>query len=384
MKSWKILVSALSAALVMVGCGGGGSSSTTTVPFFKSVKVVGDSLSDSGTFSGPSGPVKFAMQGNAANPMKVWTELVAEAYGAPALCSFYQGNIATFAVAAGATSSACNNYAVGGAKINSEAGPTSPFSIPKQLADLATKPYVAGDLLLVDGGGNDVAAVTTAFLDPTGSTATFVALTSTLLGNSTVVSVMTANTATGAVTVGVLYMEALADKLFDAVTTQALNKGANNVLVLNVPDITGTPRFVAVLASVSAAYGGGPAGATASAQVKGVIGLWIQKFNARLTTKFAGNSKVAIADFYSDIQAKIATPANFGLTNITDTACPSTSTVVTCTADSLTALTPPAGATGGVNWWKTYYFSDGFHPSIKGYQLLAADVLARLAAVGWK
>lgn len=383
MKSWKILVSALGAALVMVGCGGGGSSSTT-VPFFKSVKVVGDSLSDSGTFAGPAGPIRFAMQGNAANPMKVWTELVAEAYGAPALCAFYQGNLATFAVAASPTGSACNNYAVGGAKINSEAGPSSPYSIPKQLADLATKPYLAGDLLLVDGGGNDVAAVTTAFLDPAGSTATFVALTSTLLGNTTVVAVMTANPVTGTVAVGALYMEALADKLFDAVTTQALNNGAKNVLVLNVPDITGTPRFISVLASVSAANGGGVAGATASAQVKGVVRLWIQKFNARLVTKFSGNSKVAIADFYTDIQAKLTSPASFGLTNITDTACPSTSTVVTCTADFLTGLTPPAGATGGANWWKTYYFSDNFHPGIRGYQLLAEDVLARLAAVGWK
>jgi outer membrane lipase/esterase len=384
MKSWKILLSAVAAALVVVGCGGGGSSSTTTVPFFKSVKVVGDSLSDSGTFAGPSGPVRFAMQGNAANPMKVWTELVAEAYGAPAPCAFYSGSLANGAVVPSTTGSACNNYAVGGAKINSEAGPTSPYSIPKQLTDLATKPYLDGDLLLVDGGGNDVAALATAFLDPTGATATFVALTSTLLGNSTVVSVMTANTATGAVSVGVLYMEAVADKLFDAVTTNALNNGAKNVLVLNVPDITGTPRFLGVLASVSAAYGGGPAGANASAQVKGVIGLWIQRFNARLVSKFGSNPKVAIADFYTDIQAKIATPTSFGLTNITDTACPSTSTVVTCTADSLTALAPPSGATGGANWWKTYYFSDGFHPSIKGYQLLAADVLAKLSSVGWK
>ena len=30
---------------------------------------------------------------------------------------------------------------------------------------------------------------------------------------------------------------------------------------------------------------------------------------------------------------------------------------------SVSALTPPSGSTGGADWWKTYAFSDGFHPT---------------------
>lgn len=385
MKSWKILLSAVAAALVVVGCGGGGSTSTTTVPFFKSVKVVGDSLSDSGVFG-----FKWAMQGNAANPMKVWPELVADAYGVPTLCPYYSGTVPGGAVTPSATGAACNNYAVGGARVNFNAAPTSAYSITQQLATLATnKPYVAGDLLLVDGGGNDVAALAGAYLGAAGDGgAAFVGLTSSLLGGPTVTAIITASggPAAGLPAVGRAYMKALADSLYTAVKTEALDKGATNVLVLNVPDITGTPRFVATLAAVSATVS--PA---VSLQVKGLMGLWITDFNGQLTTKFAGNSKVAIADFYTDIQAKIATPGNFGLTNITTPACPITGTgtdglpsytAPTCTVDAL-SLAPPVGVTDP-NWWKTYYFSDGFHPSIKGYQLLAADVLAKLSAVGWK
>jgi outer membrane lipase/esterase len=393
MKSWKILLSAVAAALVVVGCGGGGSTSTTTVPFFKSVKVVGDSLSDSGVFG-----YKWAMQGNAANPMKVWPEIVADAYGVSALCPYYSGASAGGAVTPSATGAACNNYAVGGARVNFNAAPTSAYSITQQLATLAAnKPYVAGDLLLVDGGGNDVAALAGAYLGAAGdSGAAFVALTSSLLGSASVTQIIVASggpaNPNALPAVGRAYMKALADSLYTAVKTQALDKGATNVLVLNVPDIAGTPRFVATLDLVSAS-----AGTATSAQVKGLIGVWATDFNTQLATKFAGNTKVAIADFYTDIQAKIATPANFGLTNITTPACPRTGTgpngtdpadglpkytPPTCTVDALSA-NPPAGVTDP-NWWKTYYFSDGFHPSIKGYQLLAADVLAKLAAVGWK
>jgi lysophospholipase L1-like esterase len=46
-------------------------------------------------------------------------------------------------------------------------------------------------------------------------------------------------------------------------------------------------------------------------------------------------------------------------------------------------MTPPAGATGGANWWQTYAFSDGFHPTPLGYQLLSQLVAKSLASAGW-
>jgi outer membrane lipase/esterase len=54
----------------------------------------------------------------------------------------------------------------------------------------------------------------------------------------------------------------------------------------------------------------------------------------------------------------------------------------TCTDAALSAA-PPAGATGGANWWKTWAFSDGFHPTPYGHQLLAQLISRTLAQAGW-
>ena len=37
----------------------------------------------------------------------------------------------------------------------------------------------------------------------------------------------------------------------------------------------------------------------------------------------------------------------------------------------------PAGAAGGANWWKTWLFSDSFHPTPRGHELMA-DVVRKL------
>ena len=54
-----------------------------------------------------------------------------------------------------------------------------------------------------------------------------------------------------------------------------------------------------------------------------------------------------------------------------------------CTAAALSAQTPPAGATGGADWWKTYAFSDSFHPTPYGHQLVSQLVSRSLARAGW-
>ncbi len=395
---WKHALGALGVALALVGCGGGSdapvipvssappaATPTVAVTPVNTVKVVGDSLSDSGVFG-----FKWAMQSGTYDTMKVWTEIINDAYKAPALCPYYSGD-AVGVVTPRSGGSACNSYAVGGGRINTTA---TPYSIPKQLADLAAnKSYAAGDLLLVDGGGNDAAALTGAFLT-NDSGASFSTLAVSLLPAASVSAIFTANpNTTGSAIVGTLYMQALADKMYDAVKVQALDKGAPRVILLNMPDITNTPRFQAVLDGVSAAYGGGTPGATARAQVKGLINSWVVAFNTQLTSKFAGNSKVAIVDFYGKFNDQIANPSNYGLTNVTTPVCPVIGTgtdglpiynTPACTADSLTRQTPPSGAGTGLNWWKTFLFSDGFHPTIYGYQLLAQQVSTKLREAGWQ
>jgi len=99
-----------------------------------------------------------------------------------------------------------------------------------------------------------------------------------------------------------------------------------------------------------------------------------------------------VVDFYTSLDDEVAHPAQYGLTNATTPACPITGTdssglptytFSTCTNTALSALTPPTGATGGVNWWKTYAFSDNFHPTPYGYQLLAQLVSKSLVFAGW-
>ena len=389
MKSFKYVLCALGAALALAGCGGGDSSSSAPNISLRvnNVKVVGDSIADSGTFG-----FKFSMQGSATEPMLIWTERIANAYGAPTLCPRYAATSATTVVPNPATV-ACNSYAVGGGRINATTGPSSPFSIPQQLRDLAAeKPFAANDLLLVDGGGNDAADLTGAFLGiPRDQGAAFSALVSTLVPPATV-STQLATGSAGAVNLGGLYMTALADRMFDAVKTSALDRGAPRVLVLNIPGITNTPRFLDTLELVARANGGGTAGATARAQADAVIRGWIVTFNNRLSARFAGNANVAVVDFYTFFNDQAANPSKYGLTNVRTPACPVQSigadglavyNAQTCTTTSLSATPPPAGATGGANWWRTYAFSDGFHPTQYGYQLLAEQVNITLRAVGW-
>jgi phospholipase/lecithinase/hemolysin len=187
-------------------------------------------------------------------------------------------------------------------------------------------------------------------------------------------------------------MTKLADVFYDSIQANVLNKGATHVVILNLPAITNTPRFQMVLDGVAAASGGGVAGATARAQTDGLVKSWIVAFNTQLTKRVAGNASVLVVDFYTNSIDQFNNPAQFGLTNVKTPACPITGVGTdglptynfqTCTADALSAQTPPVGATGGADWWKTYAFSDGFHPSPLGYQLMSQLVARSLASAGW-
>jgi outer membrane lipase/esterase len=399
MKTWKHTLGAFGAALLVAACGGGGDgTATSSGAGITTVKVVGDSLTDSGVFG-----FKFAMQGSATEPMQIWTERIAAQYGAPALCPRY---VATShdpvtgrdTVALNPSATTCTSYGVGGGRINAPPASTAPISglsIPQQLKDLAAeKAYGAGDLLLVDGGANDAADLVGAFFklqDPADRGATYSTLLSSLL-TPTVVGTQLAAGAPGAINAGALYMTALADKLFDAVKTSALDRGAKKVVLLNMPGITNTPRFQATLDLVALGNGGGTAGATLRAQTEAIINSWVVAFNKQLAAKFAGNANVTLVDFYSNFNDQIANPAQYGLTNVKTPACPVAAigadalpvyNTPACTSTALSAQTPPAGSSGNADWWKTYAFSDGFHPTMHGYLLLTQLVTKNLATAGW-
>lgn len=376
----KFRLLAVAAAAVLASCGGGVDTGA--------VRVVGDSLADNGTFG-----FKFTVQGTATAPHYIWSELVTSAVEAPALCSRYVATGST-TVALNPAASKCTSYGVGGGRINpmGTAGDSSPVSVVQQLKDSAAAGNFGDtELLLADGGGNDVADMVGAFLGAsTDGGAAYVGLLSELLTPAQVGAAAAGGQA-GLVAGGVQYATALANVFADALTAQALNKGATRVVVVNAPNVVKTPRFQMVLAGVSAASGGGAAGAAAAAGVAAIADGWVNAFNGQVKARFASESKVAVVDFYGELNKWLATPSAYGLTNTTTPACPITGqesnglpsyTIATCTATSLSAAPQPG--TSGADWWKTYVFSDNFHGTPRTNQLMADLVTSTLSAKGWK
>jgi len=390
------LAAAATAVAILAACGGGGADQTSQRAGITSIKVMGDSLSDVGVFKGiPTNGRIFSVQDSASEPNTDWTERIAALLGIPQLCNFFKytgAAAAPFSLVPG-----CTSYAVGGGRINNFNPQTgagaSPFSITYQLQVASSAGnYKSTDLLLIDGGGNDAADLVGAYLNAAkDGGASYAAMTGTLIPAATL-GPMLASGQAGLAQVGGAYMVALADKFYASIKTSALDKGAERILLLNTPGITNTPRFQMVLGGIAAAYGGGATGAGARAQSEALFKSWVEAFNSRLATLVANDKRIVLVDFYTAFNDQIANPAQYGLTNVTTPACPITGmgsdglplyNFQTCTAAALSAMTPPAGATGGSNWWQTYAFSDGFHPTPLGYQLMSQLVAKSLATAGW-
>ena len=370
--------SALFAACMLAACGGGGAD-TTPIAKVTSVKVMGDSLSDSGTYG-----FKFTVQGSAgtgAGSSAIWPERIATSYG-QTLCSHYTSSGTTFT-----TNAACGNYAVGGGRINYVAAPTSPSSVTQQIKDAGSAGFNSGDLVLIDGGANDMADLIGSYLKAGGDSGqAYAGLLTTVLDPAAVRTAM-ASGPSGMAQIGGAYAKTLAAQFANTIKTNVRDKGAIRVAVLNVPAITKTPRFQMVLGSVAQAKG-----AEAAAQAEALFDGWVKAFNAQLTASLAADERVTVVDFYTSMKDQAEHPAQYQLANVSKAACPATGvgsdglptyTFATCTATSLSAMTPPAGAVGGADWWKGYGFSDSFHPTPYAHQLMGQLVSRSLSQAGW-
>jgi len=389
MKQWKwAAAAAASCAIILAGCGGASDgASTTPKTVAPSVKVFGDSIMDSGALG-----YKFTIQSSdPANPFLIFSEIVAANFGVNRLCSFFNFNGSTFV-----PNATCTNYAVASARVNNltnTASPSStvPFSIPFQLAT-GSASLSASDLVIIDGGANDLADLTGAYLGATtpAGIATYMNMLGTLLPPATVSAIIGTPTATSLGTAGGAYAQAIGQTLAASIKANVVAKGVTKVVVVNTTDITATPRFQAVLAAVAAAGGSAKRDA-----VQAAVRAWTQALNAALAQGLAGTN-VQLYDLYTEGSRIYSTPAQFSLTNVSTPACPKVAgglssvglpgldfapTVAACTSANLSANIP-VGETSA-NWWTSYAFADQFHPSPALHKLIAQSINLQLAKAGW-
>jgi len=372
----------------LAGCGGASDGANTTPKTIApSVKVFGDSIMDSGTFG-----YKFTIQSaDPANPFLIFPEVVAANFGVPKLCPFFNFNGTTFL-----PSAACTSYAVAGGRVNnlsntSAPGNTLPWSITYQMA-VGSASLAPTDVVIIDGGGNDLADLTGAYLGATtpAGIGAYMTMLGTLLPPATVAAIIGTPTATSMGTAAGAYAQAVGQTLAASIKANVVAKGVAKVVVVNTTDITTTPRFQAILGAVAAA-----SGSAQSAAVQGAVRAWTQALNASLAQGLAGTN-VQIFDLYTEGAKITATPGQFALTNITTPACPKVTggissvglaaldygvTVQACNSASMSANIP-VGETSA-SWWKSYAFSDQFHPTPALHQLIGQAINLQLAKAGW-
>jgi len=359
-------LAAIGAALLVAACGGGGGDTSTKVSF-SALVTFGDSLSDVGNpkvgtvaalAAGTGGGGRWTVNSPAGGEM--WVERLAATYGLPAPCAAETGlapNIPGLTGAAVTANAACRNYAQGSARITDPAGPNSvalqsPMYGSQNTLGLTAKPLadqfaahlaVAGgsyggtELVTILAGANDV-FMQLAFYGLPG-------------GPATPEEAVTALATAGATLGGLI-------------EAQVTGKGAKYVLVLNLPDVAGTP-FAKTLAPAQ----------------QGLIDAMVKAFNAQLAASLSGTAGVRLGDLYTTSKDQNANPAAYGVSNGTSLACgpnalsssPTTpGTSLVCNASNVVA--------GDIS---RYAFADDVHPSPYGHQLLAQFAARELAAAGW-
>jgi outer membrane lipase/esterase len=145
------------------------------------------------------------------------------------------------------------------------------------------------------------------------------------------------------------------------VKTQIVAKGANYVVVNNLPDVSISPSAKAQ-----------------SADTQTLIKAMVANFNDQLKAAVAGEPKVLYVDLASISRDQATNPTPYGLTNTTTPACDLTpaknplGSSLVCNKNNLIA--------GDVSH---YMFADSVHPTPFEYALIARYVLEQMAVKGW-
>ncbi|MFL6672735.1 MAG: SGNH/GDSL hydrolase family protein [Massilia sp.] len=145
------------------------------------------------------------------------------------------------------------------------------------------------------------------------------------------------------------------------VKNEIIGKGANFVVVNNLPDVSISPSAKAQ-----------------SAETQGLIKAMVAAFNDKLQAGLNGDPKVLYVDLAAVSRDQSVNPAPYGLTNTTTPACDLTSaknflgSSLICNKNNLIA--------GDVSH---YMFADSVHPTPFEYSLIARYVLEQMIAKGW-
>ncbi|MEX8500647.1 SGNH/GDSL hydrolase family protein [Leptothrix ochracea] len=333
----------------LVGCGGNATPYT-----YNRLVVFGDSLSDVGSYR-TAGLVttftdagKYTINGPSST---IWVENIATQLGVAAPCAAQtglesSGPLAGFAEAI-ANHSGCYDYAQGGARVTATVGPgnkalPAPDSYMGNLTvpvvtqmdnHLAVSSYTNHDLVTVLAGGNDV------FMQLAG------------IASATV-------TPAAAITA----MQQAGDELAAAVLSKVIAKGASRVVVANIPDISLTPYGISL-----------------GAATQTVIVQLVQAFNTRLSAGLGNSNRIVLVDLFTESQKQAATPAAYGLSNVTAVACPPPP-VNPVKSIGCNATTLVAGQTAAT----TYEYADDVHPTPYGYKLVSDKVWTDMSLRGWQ
>ncbi|HZX81582.1 MAG TPA: autotransporter domain-containing protein [Lysobacter sp.] len=287
---------------------------------YSSTVFFGDSLTDTGAFR----PALVATQGPAAaivgrfttNPGLIWAEYLADFYGTSV--NPYYGANATVQNPAG------TNFAVGGARVATTSA--SAFGAVPSL-QTQVNAYLganggradANALYTVWGGANDLFAATPA----------------------------TANAIVAGAVAGEI-----------GIVKQLTAAGARYIVVPTLPDLGKTPASLAQSAAV---------------QVQSTA-LSVGYNNALFSGLSSAGLRVIPLDTFNLLNEVIANPAQFGLSNVSGTAC---NLALLGGAGSL-ACNPNTYV--NPNAPDTYLFADGVHPSLAGHRIMGDYALSVLEA----
>ena len=156
-------------------------------------------------------------------------------------------------------------------------------------------------------------------------------------------------------------MAGVANELVTLVKTQIVGKGANYVVVNNLPDIGTTPF-----------------GARQSASTVALINAMVKAFNDTLAAGLASEPKVVYVDAFAASHDQATNPAPYGLTNVTTPACdlsPAKNPLASSLVCNGSNLIP-----GDVSH---YSFADEVHPTPFVQLLLARYVSKYMVQKGW-